>query len=281
MIRIIGAGRLQGQTRCGISHLIFEDLIDMIRKPRVPRSQAARWVAASALALSATAWAVAPRFDFAAFGSFKRMNHSGDTSGQVKLAALPQVAGSWGVGALAGLEGEVLLHDGRLLVSRGDDPRGAVSAPRAGEEAALFAAARVQRWAEVTVPSDMTQAQFEAFVLEQGRSIGLDGSAPFPFLLQGSYPKLTWHVVAGKPVAAAGDSVHSGHSNKRAGMRMFEQPHAGGQLVGVYSGAQLEGVVSHPGGRFHVHYADVALEVSGHVDAYAVASGSILKLPLQ
>jgi hypothetical protein len=47
-----------------------------------------------------------------------------------------------------------------------------------------------------------------------------------------------------------------------------------------YSGAQLEGVVSHPGGRFHVHYAAAALEVSGHVDAYAVASGSILKLPL-
>lgn len=255
----------------------------MICKPHIPRGKAEIWVAAGAFALSAAAWAVAPRlgFDFAAFGSFQRMNHTGDTSGQVKLAALPQVAGSWGVGALAGLEGEVLLHDGRLLVSRGDDPFGGVSAPRAGEEAALFAAARVQRWAEVRLPSGMTQARFEAFVLEQGRSIGLDGSAPFPFLLQGSYPKLTWHVVAGKPVAASGDSVRGGHSNKLASMRIFEQPAASGLLVGVYSGAQLEGVVSHPGDRFHIHYADAALEVSGHVDAYAVASGSILKLPLQ
>jgi alpha-acetolactate decarboxylase len=64
-------------------------------------------------------------------------------------------------------------------------------------------------------------------------------------------------------------------------MRMFRQPGASGQLVGVYSGSALEGVVSHPGERFHLHFADAAATVSGHVDRYSVGAGAILKLPVR
>jgi alpha-acetolactate decarboxylase len=77
--------------------------------------------------MAGTALASGLLFDFSAFGSFKRMSHTGDTSGQVRLSDLPQTAGTWGVGALAGLTGEILLHDGRLLVSRGEDHRAASS----------------------------------------------------------------------------------------------------------------------------------------------------------
>jgi hypothetical protein len=64
-----------------------------------------------------------------------------------------------------------------------------------------------------------------------------------------------------------------------SGMKVFHSPGATGQLVGVYSGEALEGIVSHPGGRFRVHDVDGAGSVSGHVDAYAVAAGAVLKLP--
>ena len=64
-------------------------------------------------------------------------------------------------------------------------------------------------------------------------------------------------------------------------MRLFRQPGASGQLIGVYSGAALEGVVSHPGKRFHLHFADPGAIVSGHVDRYSVAPGVVLKLPLR
>jgi len=249
----------------------------MLRTHHLPLRKPFAWLTASLLAVSTVTWATAPRFDFTAFGSFKRMSHTGDTSGQVNLADLPQFAGSWGMGALAGLKGEVLLQDGLLLVSRGDDPQGRVAAPRAGDEAVLFAAARVQQWTELTLPSDMTQAQFEAFVLEQAKSLDLDGSEPFPFLVQGRYPQLIWHVVTGQPASGSDRGGHGGATGKR----VFEQPSAGGQLVGMYSGVQLEGVVSHSGERFHVHYADDAASVSGHVDAYAVARGGLLKLPLR
>jgi hypothetical protein len=256
-----------------------------MRIRRLPQRKAFASFTAVLFAVSTVTWAAASRFDFTAVGNFKRMNHTGDTGGQVRLADLPQSAGSWGMGALAGLKGELLLRDGRLLVSRGDDPLGRVTAAQAGDEAVLFAAARVRQWAEVPLPSDMSQRQFEAFVLEQAKALGLDGREPFPFLVQGRYPRLTWHVLTGQPARgvdhAGHGHGHGGGGGGGAGKRLFEQPGAGGELVGMYSGVEFEGVVSHPGERFHIHYADDAARVSGHVDAYAVARGGLLRLPLQ
>jgi len=228
---------------------------------------------------SSVALAAGARFDLVHFGHLDRMLQAGDTRGHVKLASLPQSPGHWGLGALAGLRGEVLLHDGRLLVSRGHDEGGRTGAAQAHDEAALFVGAKVQEWVDVVVPSDMTRAAFELFVSEQAQARGLNLDEPFVFLLDGSYPSLVWHVVTGAAPASGHGGAHGGHANKASGMRVFEQAGSSGRLVGVYSGAQLEGEVSHPGERFHVHFVDGDLKVSGHVDAYAVARGATLRLP--
>jgi len=232
------------------------------------------------VAVAGVAWAAALPFDLVAFGSFRRMNHTGDTQGQVKLAELPSGEGAWGVGALAGLVGEVVLHDGRLLVSRGQDHKGAVSPALPGDEAAIFVAARVRKWAYATVPADMDRARFEAFVVEEARAQGVDPEQPFPFLVDGRFPALTWHVVTG---AANRGTGHGGgaHANQHAGMKVFEQPGASGRLVAFFSGTRLEGVVSHPGERLHVHYIDGARSASGHVDDFAVARGAVVRIPLR
>jgi alpha-acetolactate decarboxylase len=235
-------------------------------------------LASLAIAFFAAATPAAePRFAFSAWGSFQRMHHRGDTRGQVPLSALPQHPGAWGVGALAGLRGEVLLYDGRLLVSRGTDNAGRTSPPEATDEAVLFAAARVEQWVDVPVPADMGQAQFEAFVRGQAAARGLDG--PFPFLVRGRFPKLAWHVLAGPAAAASGGAP--GHAAPHSAMHRFEQPGASGDLVGIYSGEALEGVVSHPGERFHVHFTDDRQAVAGHVDGYSVSRGALLRLPLR
>lgn len=235
-------------------------------------------------------------FNFVHHGHFQRMMHTGDTGGKVALAALPQSPGSWGVGATAGLKGEIVQLDGKVLVSQGTDPGGSVQAPLPGEQAALFAGASVSSWADVRVPSDMDQAQFEAFVAQQAQARGITMDQPFVFRVEGRFPRMRWHVVTGEPAPAgqpAGNkhgahgapAAHAGpgagHANKLSGMKEFHQPGSTGQLVGIYSGAELEGVVSHPGERFHVHFVDSAVLVSGHVDAYAVGAGAVLKLPVR
>lgn len=248
------------------------------------RSRVSVALVTTSLLLAGAVLASSLPFGFVHHGNFQRMMHTGDTSGQVAIADLPRQAGSWGVGATAGLKGEIVQLDGELLVSPGSDERGAVRAPAAGEQAVLFAGGNVAKWVDVPVPSDMEQGQFEAFVVEQARSRGLSLEQPFVFRVVGRFPRMRWHVVTGESGAARhGDhgSGHSGHANKRSGMKVFHQPGAGGQVVGIYSGAQLEGKVSHPGERFHLHFVDDAVAVSGHVDAYAVSSGAVLKLPAQ
>jgi alpha-acetolactate decarboxylase len=234
------------------------------------------------------AWASGLPWAFVHHGNFQRMMHSGNTAGQVALSALPQAPGTWGVGATAGLKGEIVQIDGRVLVSPGSDTTGRVRPPQEGEQALLFASGRVQAWRDVTVPRDMDAAAFEAFVREQAEGMGLAPDQPFVFRVEGRFPHLLWHVVTGEPGPGGAKGAHGGHAghggghaNNRSEMRSFRQPGASGQLIGVYSGAALEGTVSHPGERFHLHFADMNATLSGHVDRYSVAAGAVLKLPMR
>lgn len=243
-----------------------------------------------ALALVTAAWANTLPFDTVVHGHFRRMVHSGDTRGQVALGALPKASGRWGVGALEGLRGELIQIDGQLLVSRGDDAEGRVQPPRDGERAVLFVGAQVRDWVEVPLPGALDAAGLERFVVEQAQARGIDVEQPFPFLVDGRFPTLVWHVVTGTAPAPGGPARHGpghgghgahggGHANTLSGLRVFEQPGAEGRLVGFYSGRALEGVVSHPGERTHLHFIDAARRVSGHVDAHSVAAGGVLRLP--
>lgn len=251
-------------------------------------SRLLRYTVLTSAVLATVALAAVLPFDFTHVGNFKHMSHTGNTAGQAALASLPQAPGTWGVGATAGLKGEIVQIDGKLLVSPGSDAQGRVRAPVVDEQALLYASARVHRWVDATVPRDMDQAQLEAFVREQAAATGLSVDQPFVFRVEGRFPKLRWHIVTGEAPAGghAGGGHHGhmadasgGHANQQSGMKVFHAPGSTGQLVGVYSGVALEGVVSHPGERFQVHFADAAATLSGHVDAYAVAAGAVLKLP--
>jgi hypothetical protein len=235
---------------------------------------------------AASAWTQNAGFEH--HGNFRHMSRTGQTEGQVQLSALDTAPGRWGVGALAGLKGEIVQVDGKLLVSRGSDPLGRVQAPAPQEAAALWASDRVAQWVPTQVPEDFNQSRFEAFVLTQAKARGLDGEQPFVFRVTGDYAHLIWHVVTGeKPVGAGsgrgGNGGHgghgAGHAQQGSDMKLFHSREASGQLVGVYSGHQLEGIVSHPGERFHLHYIDQHLTVSGHVDQYSVRAGATLWLP--
>lgn len=246
---------------------------------RILSSRRAIGIAAFALVAS-VAVASTPPFSFVHFGNFKRMMHMGDTSGQIKLSQVPKTVGTWGVGALAGLKGEILVADGSVLVSRGTDPQGRLEATKVEDEAVLFASATVTEWTEVAIARDMNQAALEAFVVQQAKAKGIDTEQPFAFLVDGTYPSLQWHVVTGDTPSGQNAGGHGGnHSNHKTAMREFKNAGSSGRLVGIYSGKNLEGVVSHPGERFHLHYVDHARTVSGHVDSYAVQAGSVLKLP--
>jgi alpha-acetolactate decarboxylase len=241
-----------------------------------------RFRAGRALALLAgvavASWVTAQTVEPAAvqaFGNFKRLAHTGDASAKIALREVPTTAGTYAVGALTGMRGEILVWDGKLLVTRGHSPEGRTEAARADESATLLALANVAAWEEVPVPSDMKQAEFEAFVVKQAAARGLDAAKPFPFLVRGEFPAVLWHVVTG----AAGSGHGGAHAQGHAANRVFDERNVTGVMVGFYSADALEGVISHPGERFHLHYATRDFSRSGHVDGYGVGAGAVLSLP--
>lgn len=213
-------------------------------------------------------------------GSFRRLAHTGDTAGKVALGAIRAEPGVWGVGALAGLEGELAVADGRVLVSRGTDHEGRVEPAKPSDMATLYAGAKVSAWSTITLPNEMNRLEFERFLASSAMKLGSAQDAPFVFRVEGAFPKLVWHVVRGRAGHGRPGTPHGGqHANPHAAMHVFDEPGSRGQLIGIHSDAALEGVVSHPGERLHIHFADRTLARSGHVDDYSVAAGAILYLP--
>ena len=218
-------------------------------------------------------------FGVNAYGSFARMTATGDTSANVALAQFEGRQGIYGVGAMQGLRGEILIWDGRVLISRGHATDGATSAVMHSDQATLLATAKVKQWREASVPADLTQSQFEGFVKDQARGAGLPSDKPFPFIVKGPVLNYAWHVVAG--AMAPGSGMHKASNPAHAKLREFmgvRLEHA--MLLGFYSGPAMEGAITHPGEQFHVHLADTELKSSGHVDRYGVGNGAVLLLPV-
>jgi alpha-acetolactate decarboxylase len=217
-------------------------------------------------------------FHIEVYGNFKRMLHKGDTSGKVALASISNSAGTYGIGAMADLRGEILVWDGRILISLGEMASGSAQSPGADAQAALLVTGQVKGWEQKQILNDMTQKQFERFVIDSAHSIGIDTNQPFLFIVTGDITDYAWHVVAG---TAHGNGAGPKHQQGHANNRIFSGEEAKGKLVGFYSAAELEGVISHPGERFHVHYADDDFTATGHLDRFSVRKGATLLVPKQ
>ena len=217
-------------------------------------------------------------FGITAYGNFKRVFHTGDASGSVVLASVPASPGVYGVGALADLRGEILIWDGKVFVTRGESITGSVEPPRPQDQAALLVTGRVKGWHQVAAPRELAQREFEQFVVDAARKMGIDITKPFPFVARGEVTNYLWHVVTGSSKQPGGASqAQQGHANSRT----FSGAKTVGVLVGFYSAEELEGVISHPGERFHIHYADKDVKISGHLDQFGVGKGLALLLPKQ
>jgi len=215
-------------------------------------------------------------FDITAYGNFKKMVHTGDASAKVALLSISRSGGIYGVGALADLRGEILVWDGKVFVTPGESDTGSTRPSTAEDQATLLVTARVKEWFEVHIPRDMTQREFERFVIDSANSTRININRSFPFIVRGEITDYTWHVITGAVKHHGGDAQHrQGHANNRS----FSGPKTAGKLVGFYSAEELEGVISHPGERFHVHYADDHFSKSGHLDSFGIGGGAVLLLP--
>ncbi len=206
------------------------------------------------------------------WGTMHAVMRDSDTRARVSVAGVTRVPGTIGVGALAGLQGEIAVFDGVPWIARveGDDVeygRGA----RGGDQATLLAIAVVRRWKTIPIDKDLAAADIDALLATAQRDFGL-GQRPWPFVIEGDLFDVEAHVLHGRcPEAGAVDPGHEPFRKSFAGVRA--------RLVGFYA-PNLVGDLVHHGQSTHVHVIVEQPEAFvGHVDSAGVRGGAWLRVP--
>lgn len=209
-------------------------------------------------------------------GALRAMFHEGQTGSTVALDALLPNADLYAVGALADLSGEITVIGGKAYLSY---PEGAENARtettfRTSAGATLLVAARVPAWQSVSIENSIRFEELDDAIANLAASAGMDLDQRFPFLLEGDFEDLQWHVIDGNRLAAGGTS----HQDHLAASTQARLDQASATLVGFYSAGD-QGVFTHMGSKTHIHCVLEEPLTTGHVDHVTIPVGTTIKFP--
>lgn len=239
------------------------------------------------LAAATTATAVPPPFteglvEFA--GMQKSMLATGKAEAVVPLSLMAGDADTFGVGAVAGLDGEITVFHGKPYVTK---VRGTgYTVDHNHDHSAVFAVwTRQSQWTEEPVPAEITSyLELQHFVKERAAAAGIDVGNPFPFRLAGSPAEVKWHInvdrTAGKPIdreSFAKSKAHYVARNEPMDIIGFYSERHTGVFIGPYAPAITKdsGVKN----AIHIHLVTRDGQSAGHIDNLTLAPGMTLGLP--
>lgn len=208
-------------------------------------------------------------------GALRAMFHEGRTGAVVSLESVLPGATRYGVGALADLAGEITIVAGKAYMSTPDGEIARttmVSASRAG--ATLLVTADVPRWQRVVLEEPIDFADLDDAIGRLAQAAGMDLETRFPFVLEGTFENLEWHVVDGSRLAAGGSS----HQDHLAAAVRARRDRTTATLIGFYS-QHDERVFTHMGSKTHVHCVVTDPVAAGHVDRVRVPAGATVMFP--
>lgn len=225
-----------------------------------------RWAWSLAALAACASPAPLPRLQHV--GVLREVMHEGRTAARASLAdhAHP---GTFGVGAMTGLDGEILIDDGVPWVAIEDAM--ARRAPAAAS-ATLLTTAMVAAWTTVAVDAALDLGQLEELLATKAPA-GAGLGTGLPFVLEGR-GAVKLHVMRG---ACPHGVVPAGKEPVR-----FSADDAQLRLVGFFVAGE-EGIVTPMGSSLHVHaFATVGdgPRVLGHVEQVALVPGARLSLPV-
>jgi acetolactate decarboxylase len=207
------------------------------------------------------------------FGAMRPVMREGRTEPRADLGTLAARPAMFGIGAMAGLEGEVTIRDSQVWITRVKDGAPITFGPKAtsGANATLLTVGQVRHFQEHALREPLADAEIERAIRAAAVSAGLDPTRPFMFTLRGRATSLQLHVVDGT-------CLHADPSVP--GLRIAIHQSTVLEIVGAYAEHQA-GVMTHHGTSVHMH----ALldwkgqRITAHVDSLALDAGAVLAVP--
>lgn len=217
-------------------------------------------------------------------GSQKSIFDTGKAEAKVPVAAMSGAPDFFGVGAVAGLDGEITVFQGKPYVTK---VRGSgYTMDHSPEHTATFAVwTRQTAWTEQSVPAEVKgYLDLQNFVKARAAAAGIDVNRPFPFQLAGMPMEVKWHInvdlTDGKPINSALFAKSKiGYVAKNEPMDIigfYSEKHPG-----VFVSAYAPAITADSGCKnaMHIHMVTRDGKSAGHIDNLILGPGMILRLP--
>jgi acetolactate decarboxylase len=211
-------------------------------------------------------------------GALRAMFHEGQTGAMVSLESLPPNPDLYALGALANLSGEVTVIGGRAYLAYPEeaDAMRTETTLRTDAAATLLVASEVPAWNGVVIDRGIRFEDFDDEIARLAAAAGMSPGDRFPFLIEGAFEDLQWHVLDGRRLSGGGSS----HQDHLAAAAKARRDGATATLVGFYS-ASDQGVFTHMGSKTHMHCVLEDPLSSGHVDHVDIPAGITVKFPVR
>lgn len=186
---------------------------------------------------------------------------------------LPQ-GGLIAVGALAGLEGEVMADGTQWWISTASETGVETRPDPAGWSAALLTAQRVTEWDEFEVAEILDEGRLSALLAAHRLEPGPPAPPARAIQVRGRVQEALVHVVRGDCPHAPGATIPAWRASLPAGTELL--------LVGFHAPGRA-GELTHHGTEFHLHAlwdaeAGRAARLAGHLDRFVLAPGSRVRI---
>ncbi len=183
-------------------------------------------------------------------GALREIMHQGQFQTRVSLDTLIK-KGTYGLGAMSKLSGEVLVLDGKIYASYVQDEDLVI-----GEveelKATLFVYSQVELWDTIQVEGT---DDLDALLVQKASQLGI--SEPFPFQLLGT-PELDYHVINFDPV----NGDFNKHKEGAFKGNLLSQDVT---ILGFYA-TNAKGIYTHHDSNLHMHVITSDRSIMGHVD---------------
>tara|TARA_B110000495_G_scaffold141922_1_gene124866 strand:+ start:1607 stop:2308 length:702 start_codon:yes stop_codon:yes gene_type:complete len=206
------------------------------------------------------------------YGELRQIMHGGVRDGVVALTDVLQDEHVYGLGALEGLEGEILIWDSKpVLTTAKKGGEASFTNNAENEKALLLVTATVKDWIEIPFNNTQIETSLNDYIYQIAKDNNINPEEPFPFILQGNFTKVKWHIISDP----GPDGTHEDHMNK-SWNRTVENTNA--KILGFYS-TKHHAVFTHHSTNSHMHFYDEKSGYSGHADELILGENTILKLP--
>jgi len=197
----------------------------------------------------------------------------GDINGHIALGSLSDLLNLYAVGPAEHLRGEVSIFDSLPSISRITTDGSLKIETHFNCSACFLVYAQVSAWHRVTFPIAIAdEATLESYIVKAASELGIDVSQPFPFLINATPERATFHVLDKR------DSLpHNAELHEKAKVRFLLQNEPV-DVIGFYSNRHR--AIFTPGeANVHMHVKSADGRVSGHLEKIQLERGATLAVP--